>query len=116
MHSGVQPRQASSPVRAPAKRSKDRYLLVVAASSGFAGVWLAAHYPIEPAATAAAFVVACIVFWANSGAWLVVVPAVLPLIGFAPWTGWITFEELDLLVLAVATGGYVRLAVTRWRE
>ncbi len=39
-------------------------------------------------------------------------PAVLPAIGLMPWTGWLTFEELDLAVLAVAAGGYARLA---WR-
>jgi hypothetical protein len=44
-------------------------------------------------------------------AWAYFLPALLPLIGWAPWTGWFTFEELDLLVLAVATGGYARLAL-----
>lgn len=41
--------------------------------------------------------------------WLVI-PALLPVVGLAPWTGWITFEEWDLLVLAAACGGHVRLA------
>lgn len=36
------------------------------------------------------------------------VPALLPLIGLAPWTGWITFEEFDLLVLTLAIVGYGR--------
>ncbi|WP_210544204.1 hypothetical protein [Rhodoferax sp. PAMC 29310] len=42
--------------------------------------------------------------------WLIVLPALLPVIGLAPWSGWITFEELDILVLAVTAGGYARLA------
>ena len=46
----------------------------------------------------------------SPNACLVMVPALLPLIGLAPWTGWITFEEFDLLVLAVAAGGYGRRA------
>jgi hypothetical protein len=37
-------------------------------------------------------------------------PALLPIIGFAPWTGWISFEELDILVLAVAAGSYAGMA------
>lgn len=41
---------------------------------------------------------------------LVLIPALLPITGFAPWTGWITFEELDFLVLASAIGGYARYA------
>jgi hypothetical protein len=42
--------------------------------------------------------------------WLLALPALLPVVGLAPWTGWITFEELDILGLAVAAGGYARLA------
>lgn len=42
--------------------------------------------------------------------WLLALPALLPVIGLAPWTGWITFEEQDIFILAVATGGYARLA------
>ncbi len=38
--------------------------------------------------------------------------ALLPWIGLMPWTGWIVVEELDLAVLAVAAGGYARLAVS----
>ena len=31
----------------------------------------------------------------------------------SPWSGWISFEETDLLVLAIAGGGYARLALER---
>ncbi len=34
----------------------------------------------------------------------------LPLLGLMPWTGWMTVEEFDLAVLAVAAGGYARWA------
>lgn len=47
--------------------------------------------------------------WLRPETWLLL-PAVLPVIGLAPWSGWITFEELDMLVLACAAGGYARLA------
>jgi len=40
--------------------------------------------------------------------WPFVLLALMPVIGFAPWTGWITFEEFDLLILALAAGGYMR--------
>lgn len=49
-------------------------------------------------------------FSARPDLWLLLLPALLPVIGFAPWSGWITFEELDILTLAAATGGYARLA------
>src|SRR6185295_17864193 len=47
------------------------------------------------------------VFW-RPWLWLVVIPAVIPLVGFAPWSGWLTFEELDLLALGAAAGAYAR--------
>jgi len=41
---------------------------------------------------------------------LLLLPALLPVIGFAPWTGWITFEEFDILVLAASAAGYASMA------
>lgn len=38
--------------------------------------------------------------------------ALMPVIAFAPWTGWITFEEFDLLILAIAAGGYLRVSIS----
>src|SRR5206468_5178350 len=38
-------------------------------------------------------------------------PALLPVLGFATWTGWIAFEEFDLLALGTAAGGYFRLGL-----
>ncbi|WP_202620195.1 hypothetical protein, partial [Escherichia coli] len=40
-----------------------------------------------------------------------IVLAPLPLLGLAPWSGWITFEELDLLVTACGCGGYLAYAL-----
>ncbi|HET7031494.1 MAG TPA: hypothetical protein VFJ48_00105, partial [Casimicrobiaceae bacterium] len=80
------------------------------------GVVLAWHYPIAPAAALAAFVVWSLIVFVRPVAWLAVIPALTPLLGFAPWTGWFTFEELDLLVLGAAAGGYARIAVDRARS
>ena len=76
-----------------------------------AGLALAAHYPIGPSPWAAVLFVA-VAAWAYRWprGWLIALPAVVPVVGFAPWTGWITFEELDMIVLAVAVGGYLRLS------
>ena len=35
----------------------------------------------------------------------------LPLLNFAPWSGWFAFDELDLLVLGAIVGAYARLAI-----
>ena len=115
MRYGVQHDRAVPVTRGSGTRNADWSLVVLALASGLAGLWLALHYPVWPWAMSAAFAVACAAFWRYPAPWPVVLPAVLPLIGFAPWTGWITFEELDLLILAVATGGFARLSVARAR-
>lgn len=71
---------------------------------------LAANYAVGALAMVGAVVAAWLIFfsWPHSG--LLVLPALLPIIGLAPWTGWITFEELDVLILAFAAVGYARLA------
>ncbi len=51
--------------------------------------------------------------WGVSGAWLLLVPACLPFMNFSPWTGWIAFEELDIVLLGVLAGGYGRWAFFR---
>jgi len=46
-------------------------------------------------------------------AWLVAVPALLPVLDFAPWNGWFFLEELDLLLLATCAAGYWSLGRER---
>ena len=87
---------------------RSRLPLAAAASCATLGAILCWNYPIAPLAVLVAFAAwAVAVFW-RPWLWLVVVPASIPLIGFAPWTGWLTFEELDILVLATAAGAYAR--------
>lgn len=86
---------------------------VTAALAFGAGAVLAWHHPVAPAAVLASFVVCCAVVAWRPGIWLFVVPAALPLLNFAPWTGWLVFEEFDLLVLGVAAGAYAHIAWTR---
>ena len=71
---------------------------------------LAANYPLNPIAMTFLVLACGVTIFMRPDWWLVGLPALLPVIGLAPWTGWITFEELDILILAVATGGYARLA------
>lgn len=42
--------------------------------------------------------------------WLWAVPALLPVLNFSPWSGWLVFEEFDLLLLGTLAGVYARLA------
>lgn len=74
------------------------------------GVILAWHHPVSPRAVTAAFLLWCVFVRCRPGVWLFVVPAALPLLNFAPWTGWVVVEEFDLLLLGVVGGGYARQA------
>lgn len=75
------------------------------------GIFLAYHHPLSPGAAVLGFMLASAVAFMWPSAWLIAVPAILPLFGLAPWTGWLVFEEFDLVVLAVAAGGYARIVL-----
>ena len=81
-------------------------LIALAACTG--GLVLATHHPLSPVVATAFVLVASLAFFSRAHWWLLLLPALLPVIGLAPWTGWITFEEQDMLVLAAAAGGYAR--------
>lgn len=74
------------------------------------GLYLAWHYPGGAVPATAGLLVATLLaryFWAVWPGWML---ALIPLIGLAPYTGWLWLEELDLLVLASAAGGYLALS------
>ena len=83
----------------------------LAAVSAGAGLGIASAYPIAPAVALAVFVGWVVFAVLRTSFALPALLALLPVIGFAPWTGWLTFEELDLLILATAAGGHAALAL-----
>jgi hypothetical protein len=74
------------------------------------GFVLAWHHPLWPSTASAVFLLWVVVSAGMPGIWLFVVPAVLPLLNFSPWTGWLIFDEFDILVLGALAGGTARLA------
>ncbi|HEY8877879.1 MAG TPA: hypothetical protein VIN03_09970 [Roseateles sp.] len=85
--------------------------LVAGIGLGLVGAELAWHHPLSGPLALAAWGVAVLLaalFWVKTP---VLLFAPLPLIGLAPWTGWITFEEMDLLVTACGCGGYLAYAL-----
>lgn len=75
-----------------------------------AGWSLCLHHPLGGMIASVFFISLFAVGLANYSYWLVIIPAALPIVDLAPWSGWLTFEEFDLLVLALASGSYFRLA------
>jgi hypothetical protein len=75
-----------------------------------AGLGLAWHHPVSPMlALVLLCLSSCLVAW-QPRLWLWLVPACLPWLNFSPWTGWLVFEEFDILLLGVLAAGYARLA------
>jgi hypothetical protein len=85
--------------------------LVLALICLLAGLGLALHYPLLPGLSAALYLCLAGLGFAAWQSLPLLAPALLPLIGLAPWSGWITFEEGDLLMLALAAGAYGALAL-----
>ncbi len=77
------------------------------------GVWLAANHPLSGPVAALLWVVCAVVAFMRLQLWPLALAALLPVFGLMTLTGWIVVEEVDLLVLAIAAGGYLRLA-TGW--
>ena len=72
---------------------------------------LAYHHPLSPAwAAVSVAVLVGLGVWQPRCIWWLP-PALLPLIGLAPWTGWIVFEEFDLLLFRACSA-----AVGHWRQ
>ncbi len=94
------------------------YLLLALFALGVAVILLLKH-PLGIGVSFGFSLVALLVYF-RPNLLLFLIPAILPILGFAPWSGWITFEELDLMVLASAVAGYTRFAfqtesVSRYR-
>jgi hypothetical protein len=101
----------------PSKRSLidvPTHLLAVLASLVCLAIggFLSWHHPLDPALAIVAFVLWSTAVFLRPVAWLFVVPALLPVIDLAQWTGWLVVEEFDILVLGAATGAYASIA---WR-
>ncbi|MGX9713341.1 hypothetical protein ACWYXJ_03660 [Janthinobacterium lividum] len=81
--------------------------------AGTACVLALRHYPLGhgwpgllfAALLPAYFLLLC---W-RPACWLFCVPALLPVLDLAPWTGWFFLEEIDVLLLLTVACGYWRL-------
>jgi hypothetical protein len=70
-------------------------------------------YPADKAALGASIAVVAALLWWRPVLWLLIVPALLPVLDFAPWTGWFYVDEFDLLLLTCASIAYWRVGHER---
>ncbi len=94
--------------RAIARRALSAAVALGCAAVGF---WLASRHPLSPVIATAAFGLTTLMLAVDPLAWLVALPALMPWAGLAPWTGWLMADEFDLVVLAVASGGWALVAL-----
>jgi hypothetical protein len=91
-----------------------RVTSALAALAAFAaGGVLALQHPLHPELALIAFVLWCSAAIRWRALWLFVLPACLPAANLSPWTGWIAFDEFDLIVLGAIAGGFANLASSR---
>jgi hypothetical protein len=67
------------------------------------------HHPLHPIAMTIVLCAWVAIQLHLPGLWLFVLPAVLPMLDFAPWTGWLILDEFDVAVLGALTAGWTRL-------
>ena len=75
------------------------------------GLALAGAHALAPWGAPALLLLWAMLVWRWPGAWLLGLPALLPVANLSPWTGALMFDEFDLLVLGAAAGGYARLVL-----
>jgi hypothetical protein len=66
------------------------------------------RYPFAQFALTLGLLTYAAILYRYPSAWLIVVPALLPVFDLAPWSGWFFFDELDFVVL-------LTLAMGLWR-
>jgi VanZ family protein/O-antigen ligase len=71
-------------------------------------VWVVLRYPLDHLWLGGALLAYMALLWRWPQAWLVAVPAMLPVLDLAPYTGRFFFDEFDCLILAT-------FAVAGWR-
>ena len=76
---------------------------LAALTSGFLLAW---HHPLWPTTATVLFALWTIVAARWRWLWLLVLPAALPALNLSPWTGWLIFDESDLVVLGALAGGF----------
>ena len=92
--------------RTPAFVSSRHLCAGASVVAGVTGLWIALNHPLSPVIALTVYVAWSFALTIWPRAWLFLLPALLPVLGLAPWSGWIGVDEFDLAVLATATGAY----------
>ena len=64
-----------------------------------------ATFPVARAALFGSFIIYIFLLWRFSSAWLIVLPAILPVLDLTPWSGRLLITEFDLFIAATLAVG-----------
>ncbi|MBK7646026.1 MAG: VanZ family protein [Betaproteobacteria bacterium] len=81
---------------------------VMFAVLAFAAYW-AATFPAQPVFLSLFLLLSAATIWSRPASLVIILPAALPLLDLAPWSGRFFFDEFDLLVIVCLAVGYVRV-------
>jgi VanZ family protein len=70
--------------------------------------WAVLDYPLGPYGLGLGLAVYVLLLWRFPRLWLIAVPALVPVLDLAPWSGWMFLDELDLVILATVAVGLWR--------
>lgn len=84
--------------------------LLVALACLCAGLALALHHPLWPAVAVVVFTLWIAAVTWRGHLWLFMVPVGVAFMNLSPWTGWIVFDEFDILLLGTLTGANAKQA------
>lgn len=93
-----------------ASKSNVGHFFLLTIVLGFCGYWTI-HFPVQPMLLGL-FLLGCgIVAWSKPLAIIALVPAALPILDLAPWSGRFFLDEFDILLLITLTIGLVRTPI-----
>lgn len=70
--------------------------------------WAVFNYPLGSYRLGLGLAIYVLLLWRFPRLWLIAIPALVPVLDFSPWSGWIFLDELDLVVLATVAVGLWR--------
>jgi hypothetical protein len=97
---------------AVSQRMRCRWPWAIASAMCLApALYLTAHHPLGAGIAVALLLAWAAVLYLRPALTLYALPALLPVLNFSPWTGWIGIEEFDIAVLGATAAGFARIAV-----
>lgn len=100
---------AIEPVAPPTLKSRSFWRWLIGAVALCVALVAAASHPLGIATVLLPLIVYIALLWLRPGLWLVLVPALLPILDWAPWSGRFFWTEFDTVLVATLGVGYLRL-------